>query len=81
MRTGKKDEFSLCERMFLGQLRLAGNRIKNSEKVPWPSFQISPGTFSESLESCSQLASTVTQTTSQRKNSTLSPAIMVKMKE
>jgi hypothetical protein len=28
MRAGKKGKFSLCERMFVGQLRLAGNSLK-----------------------------------------------------
>jgi hypothetical protein len=32
MRAGKKSEFSLCERMFVFQLRLAGDSLKNIER-------------------------------------------------
>jgi hypothetical protein len=41
MRTGKKDDFSLSERMFVGPLRLAENSLKNAEKVPWPLSNLS----------------------------------------
>jgi hypothetical protein len=82
IRAGNIDEFSLCERMFVRQLRLAGKSLKKiresamafMDDLTRPILQISPGTFLESLESCSQLTLTDTQTSSQRGKLTLFPS-------